>query len=111
MRIFALNNLCVFLLSILQLTLAAQEPVFKQFTVRDGLPSNEVHFVLSDSKGYLWFCTDAGIARYNANTFKIFNTENSMPDNTVFEVAEDGAGRIWYRTVTSKIGYIKRFGV
>ncbi|MDP1800295.1 MAG: histidine kinase [Bacteroidota bacterium] len=84
----------------------AQEPVFKHFTAKDGLPSNEAHFVLSDSKGYVWICTDAGIAKYNANTFKIFNTSNGMPDNTIFEVKEDNTGKIWFRTLTSKIGYI-----
>lgn len=85
---------------------SAQEPVFKQFTTRDGLPSNEVHYVFSDSKGYMWFCTDAGIAKYNASDFKLYNTSNGMPDNTVFELAEDAKGRIWFRTVTSKVGYI-----
>ncbi|MBL7911205.1 MAG: histidine kinase [Bacteroidia bacterium] len=84
----------------------AQEPVFKHFTAKDGLPSNEAHFVLSDSKGYVWICTDAGIAKYNANTFKLFNTSNGMPDNTIFEVKEDKSGKIWFRTFTSKIGYI-----
>lgn len=86
--------------------LQAQEPVFKHFTAKDGLPSNEAHFVLSDTKGYVWICTDAGVAKYNANTFKIFNTSNGMPDNTIFEVKEDNTGKIWFRTLTSKIGYI-----
>lgn len=84
----------------------AQEPVFKQFTVRDGLPSNEVHFAFSDSKGYMWFCTDAGIAKYDANRFKVFTTANGMPDNTVFELVEDNKGRIWFRTVSNHVGYI-----
>jgi hypothetical protein len=90
----------------LQFNLSAQEPVFKQFTTKDGLPSNETHFVLSDSRGYVWICTDAGIAKYNANTFKIFNTSNGMPDNTIFEVREDKTGKIWFRTFSNKIGYI-----
>lgn len=80
--------------------------MFKQFTTKDGLPSNEVYFVLSDSKGYVWMCTDAGIAKYNANNFKVFSTANGMPDNTVFEAKEDGDGKIWFRTLTNKIGFI-----
>ncbi|MCE3225722.1 MAG: ypdA 5 [Bacteroidetes bacterium] len=90
----------------LQLIAYCQEPVFKQYTTREGLPSNEAHYVLSDSKGYVWICTDGGIARYNANDFKIFSTSNGMPDNTVFEVKEDSKGRIWFRTLANKIGFI-----
>ncbi|MDP3558305.1 MAG: histidine kinase [Bacteroidota bacterium] len=86
--------------------LFSQERVFKQFTTKDGLPSNQVYFVLSDSKGYVWMCTDAGIAKYNANNFKVFSTVNGMPDNTVFEAKEDHLGRVWFRTLANKIGYI-----
>jgi hypothetical protein len=51
-------------------------------------------------------CTDAGIAKYNANNFKVFSTANGLPDNTVFEAIEDPVGRIWFRTLANKIGYI-----
>jgi ligand-binding sensor domain-containing protein len=84
----------------------SQEAVFKNFTTRDGLPSQEVYHVYQDKKGYIWACTDAGIARYDGNHFKIFNSTNGLPDNTIFQVKEDSDGRLWFRSISGKTGYI-----
>ena len=43
----------------------SQQPVFKNYTVREGLPSSEVYQTFQDSKGFMWFCTDAGVSRYD----------------------------------------------
>ena len=84
----------------------SQTPVLKNYTIKDGLPSNENYFIFQDSKSFIWICTDAGLVKYDANTFKTFNSTHGMPDNTVFEVKEDKLGRIWYRTFAGSIGYI-----
>jgi hypothetical protein len=84
----------------------SQTPVLKNYTIKDGLPSNENYFVFQDSKSFIWICTDAGLVKYDANTFKTFNSTHGMPDNTVFEVKEDKLGRIWYRTFAGNIGYV-----
>jgi hypothetical protein len=89
----------------------SQHPVFKNFTTKNGLPSNEAHFVFQDSKGYIWICTDAGLAKYNANYFKIFDTSNGLPDNTIFEVKEDSQGHIWFRSFSGHLGYISNDSV
>ncbi len=83
----------------------------RNFTTREGIPSQEVYHVYQDKKGYIWICTDAGLAKYNANTFKLFNSSNGMPDNTIFEVKEDRHGRVWFRTITGKTGYISNDSV
>ncbi|MBK7817430.1 MAG: hypothetical protein IPJ60_07595 [Sphingobacteriaceae bacterium] len=76
----------------------------RNFDTKNGLPSNEVYYLLSDSKGYIWICTDAGLVKYNGNTFKQFNSANGLPDNTIFQVKEDRFGRIWYVSYAGKIG-------
>jgi hypothetical protein len=81
------------------------------YSVKDGLPSKEVHFIFEDSRNYIWICTDAGLVKYNANTFKVFDSSDGMPDNTVFEVLEDEHHRIWYRTFLGGIGYISNDSV
>ncbi|HYC27399.1 MAG TPA: two-component regulator propeller domain-containing protein, partial [Chitinophagaceae bacterium] len=43
----------------------AQEYSYKQFTTADGLPSNVVYSAYQDSKGFIWFCTNAGVSRFN----------------------------------------------
>jgi hypothetical protein len=98
---------CFFFLGVLLYSYsAAQEFVYKNFNTKNGLPSNETHFVYEDKKGYIWICTDAGIAKYNANSFKIFDSSVGLPDNTIFEVKEDNLGRIWFRSFSGNIGYI-----
>jgi len=61
---------------------------------------------MQDSKGFIWFCTDAGISRYDGYSFKNFSMEDGLPDNSVFELIEDKAGRIWTRTHSGNICYI-----
>ncbi|HWY12072.1 MAG TPA: histidine kinase [Bacteroidia bacterium] len=85
---------------------SAQQPILKNFSTKNGLPSNEVYSLYQDKKGYIWICTDAGLVKYNGNYFKKFSSANGLPDNTVFEVKEDKYGKIWYRSFLGKIGYI-----
>lgn len=82
--------------------LCAQQPLLKHFTVKEGLPSNEVYFITQDKKGRIWICTDAGVVRYNSSEFKIFNSAQGLPDNTIFEVKEDVKGRMWFRSFSGK---------
>jgi ligand-binding sensor domain-containing protein len=89
----------------------SQVPVFRNFSVKDGLPSRETYGVFQDSKGYIWICTDAGIARYNASEFTVFNSSSGLPDNTIFEVKEDKQGRIWFRSFSGYIGYVQNDSV
>lgn len=91
--------------------LFSQEPVFRHFSVKEGLPSRETYFMIQDSKGYIWICTDAGIVRYNASEFKVFDSSVGLPDNTIFEVKEDKKGRIWFRSFSGHIGYISNDSV
>jgi hypothetical protein len=91
--------------------IGAQEPFMFHYSVKDGLPSKETYFIFEDSKGYIWICTDAGIAKYNANSFKIFDSSVGLPDNAVFEIFEDKKNRLWFRTLSGGIGYIRNDSV
>ena len=83
----------------------AQSPHFKNYTIKDGLPSNETYEIFQDSKGYVWFGTDRGVARFDGYEFKLFNTENGLPDNTVFKFCEDAKGRIWFGSYSGKLSF------
>lgn len=85
----------------------AQNIYLRHFTVDDGLPSNTVYDIYSDSKGYLWFGTDKGIARYNGVRFDYFNTSDGLPDNDVFCFKEDKQNRIWISTYSGALCYYK----
>jgi ligand-binding sensor domain-containing protein len=86
--------------------ISAQQPYFKNYQVRDGLPSNNVYFVFQDSKGYIWLCTDIGVSRFDGLRFTNFTTADGLSDNEVFTCYEDRSGRIWFATLNGKPCFI-----
>jgi two-component sensor histidine kinase len=88
-------------------SLCAQDFPRQHFTTGDGLPSNTVYYSYRDSKGFLWFATDKGVARYNGIKFETFTTFNGLPDNEVFFFTEDYEGRIWLATYNGELCYYK----
>lgn len=84
----------------------AQQPVFRNYTANDGLPSSEIYSVIQDKKGYMWFGTDRGLVKFDGYTFRTFTTADGLADNTVFYLYEDNKERIWYQPYSSGMGYI-----
>ena len=95
------------LLLIYQSFCSGQHPAYRQYTIKDGLPSNYVYCTYQDSKGYIWFGTDAGVSRYNGYEFENFSLEDGLADNDIFEVFEDSKGRLWFRTYNGRLCYFK----
>lgn len=73
------------------------------YTIKDGLPSNEVYDVIQDSFGYLWFATDNGLSRYDGYGFKNYGKEKGLTDRVVFDLQLDKHGRIWMSSLTKKM--------
>lgn len=69
--------------------------IIRNFTVEDGLPSTEVYWVHQDHKGYLWFCTDRGLSRYDGYTFNNYSTDDGLAYNTVFRIFEAPGNDLW----------------
>jgi len=84
----------------------SQQPVFKNYNVKDGLPSTETYCSFQDSKGFIWVLSDAGVARFDGYSFKTYSIENGLADNTVFGICEDKHGRIWFRSLSGRICYL-----
>lgn len=85
----------------------SQEPYYKTLTTEDGLPSNQVHTVYSDSKGYIWFGTPNGAVRWDSKNFKTYTIEDGLPNNEVLGFMEDGRGRLWITTFSNELCYLK----
>ena len=83
----------------------SQSPAFKQFTVDDGLPSNEVYEVMQDARGYIWFATNYGASCFDGYKFTNYDSQKGLPDNTILEIFEDYKGRIWFIPITGKLSY------
>jgi ligand-binding sensor domain-containing protein len=94
--------------------LAAQSPPFavEQFTMDDGLPSNEIHSVFQDRYGFLWLATNNGLVRYDGFTFTTFNPEpgdpHSLGGRWISQVAEDPQGNLWVATQAGGLNRLDR---
>jgi len=65
---------------------------FKSYTVKDGLPSNQVFGALADDKGNLWFSTSRGLSKHNIENHSFRNYDqldglqgNSFNQNCAFK--------------------------
>lgn len=87
--------------------LNAQEAYHRTLSTEDGLPSNLVHFVFSDKKGFLWIGTPNGAVRWDSKNFKTLRIEDGLPNNEVLSFFEDSRNRIWLATFSSELSYIK----
>ncbi len=97
--------LCVLLFS--RSAVSGQEFPMLHYTIEEGLPSNNIYDVYRDDKGFLWFASDKGIARYNGIRFEKFTTFNGLPDNEIFFSQEDSYGRLWFGTYNGELCYYK----
>lgn len=90
------------------------QTVVQHFTIEDGLPSNEVHFVHQDKQGYFWFCTDRGVSRYNGYEFTNYTVADGLSNNVVFKCFEDWNGDLWFTSIDGSISVYsqkeRRFG-
>jgi len=98
-----ISHLLIFL--ILIATSYCQIINFKNYSTKDGLPSNEVYHVIQDTKGYMWFATDFGVSRFDGYNFTNYNSKDGLPDNTVLEIYEDYKGRIWFVSSSAKLSF------
>lgn len=60
--------------------------------LQDGLPSNAVSDIYQDQKGFMWFSTNNGLARYDGNQMKVYLQDSayaSSSDRRVKRITED----------------------
>jgi|GEM_PF-5385287 len=72
---------------------------FENYTVQDGLPSNRVHALLQDKKGFIWIGTEQRLVRFDGYNFAShpFGVSDSLEStiHNVGELFEDSSGSIW----------------
>ncbi len=70
------------------------------FTVRNkNIISNLVKFILEDSKGRVWICTQYGISCLANGKVTNYTTQNSkLCNDNVVQAIEDHTGNIWFAT-------------
>ncbi|HWY39021.1 MAG TPA: histidine kinase [Bacteroidia bacterium] len=69
----------------------------------EQLPSSESYNIMQDSRGYIWFSTEAGLCRYNGNSLKIFSEKEGLTEKATYNVWEDKKGKIWMTTSRNRV--------
>ena len=86
------------LLACLHIAVAAgaQTYFLRNFTVDQGLPSNETYQLLEDDGGNLLIATDRGAARYNGYSFETLPATADMSASPVFYIYKAPSGHIFF---------------
>ncbi len=80
----------------------------KFVTMQDGLPSNVVTGMLQDQKGFMWFCTHNGLARYDGNQMQVYLQDNvsmKSSDRRIKRIEEDKKFNLMWIYTTSETFY------
>jgi signal transduction histidine kinase/ligand-binding sensor domain-containing protein len=77
---------------------AAQRLPIRTYTTADGLPRDYVSRIRQDSKGFLWFCTNEGVSRFDGYKFTNYGTDQGLADLAVRDLLEARDGTYWVAT-------------
>ncbi len=72
--------------------LSAEQLPIKPYTTADGLVSNKISRIARDSRGFLWFCTEDGLSRFDGYAFTNYTTQQGLPVNWVDDFLETRDG-------------------
>ena len=98
MRCRAEVGLLAFLLTAIPLPAGAQRLPVKTYTTADGLPNNHIQRIVSDSRGFIWFCTREGLSRYDGYGFTNYGLDHGLPSAVVNDLLETRDGTYWVAT-------------
>ena len=76
------------------------------YTEMDGLPTANVHDLVQDHQGKLWFATRGGIAAYDGVSWEKYTLEDGLPVLSFHRITVDQQGRIWALSHIISEGFI-----
>ena len=97
-----LKNLLLFLFFTASIYSQSDNLIVEHITREQGLPNSPITWTVQDSEGYIWFCTENGVVRYDGYTFQHYS--NNPNDTTSFTNANaissylDKQGTLWFGT-------------
>ncbi len=74
----------------------------QRISVEQGLSESSVYCIFQDSRGFLWFCTQDGLNKYDGHGFHVHRPDpgrNSLAFNYVTSVCESPEGVLWIATL------------
>ncbi len=93
------------MLLLLQNRAAAQQILFRHYSVPEGLPSSTVRAITQDRQGYLWFGTKNGLSRFDGYQFRNFqfrtDDSSSLGNNFIHCITVFDSTHLWIGTENS----------
>lgn len=80
------------------LTAQGERLPLKAYTVADGLPNNVINKIVRDSRGFLWFCTQEGLSRFDGYSFTNYGVDQGLPHAIINDFLETSKGELWVAT-------------
>ncbi len=80
------------------------EPMeFQHISIAEGLSQGVVPCIFQDSKGFMWFGTEAGVNRYDGDKFTVYShipgDPSSLSHDIVDCICEDHEKNLWFGTL------------
>jgi len=72
-----------------------------RLTIADGLPNSNVTAIAQDARGFLWFGTQDGLARYDGTRMTVYRPNkdpHSVSSGYITSLALDSSGKLWIGT-------------
>ncbi|HEX3248691.1 MAG TPA: two-component regulator propeller domain-containing protein [Pyrinomonadaceae bacterium] len=91
----------LFLLLVLLLGIArskAEQLPIRTYTTADGLARDRVYKIVSDPRGFLWFCTYDGLSRFDGYEFVNYTVDDGLPHHLIFDLLITRNGEYWVAT-------------
>jgi ligand-binding sensor domain-containing protein/signal transduction histidine kinase len=76
----------------------AEQVATKTYTTADGLARDSVRRIVSDPRGFLWFCTSEGLSRFDGYRFVNYGTDRGLPHPWVSDLLVTRRGDYWVAT-------------
>ena len=96
------RRLLVILTALLLLAAAVDAPAerlpVKAYAIESGISHNRVKRIVQDSHGFLWFCTAAGLSRFDGYQFVTYGIDEGLPALSLNDIIETANGEYWLAT-------------
>ena len=81
--------------------------VWLSLTYLDGLASNQIYDIESDTTGCIWFATSGGVSCYDGRSFVNFTKKDGLAGSKVIDIQRDNNGTLWFATYHSGVSCYK----